>query len=128
MTRMTVEDVVDRGENAKEGKGKDGGEKEWKSLPRKVLLGLSSVGLLETMFLTYKKMFGDGLTSICATAGCLEVLGGPYSMVFGLPLTIFGMGGYAAALMLSLYPLLSQSEIGKCEETSDCSSYDALQS
>eukprot|EP00188_Purpureofilum_apyrenoidigerum_P001948 Plantae.Rhodophyta-Purpureofilum_apyrenoidigerum.ctg21272.p1 GENE.Plantae.Rhodophyta-Purpureofilum_apyrenoidigerum.ctg21272~~Plantae.Rhodophyta-Purpureofilum_apyrenoidigerum.ctg21272.p1 ORF type:complete len:363 (+),score=63.69 Plantae.Rhodophyta-Purpureofilum_apyrenoidigerum.ctg21272:160-1248(+) len=86
-------------------------------LPRKLLAGLSVVGLLETAFLTYKKLFGGGVGSLCTTAGCLEVLGGPYSTVFGLPLTLFGMGGYAAVLALCVYPLLTSNQ--KDAETRD---------
>ncbi|KAJ8905960.1 hypothetical protein NDN08_002461 [Rhodosorus marinus] len=79
-------------------------------LPRKILIGLSCAGLVETALLTYKKIFGGGMASLCSTAGCLEVLDGPYSSVFGIPLTLFGMGGYAAALGLGVYPLLASSK------------------
>jgi len=79
-------------------------------LPRKLLVALSLVGFVETAFLTYKKLFGGGVSSLCTTAGCLEVLGGPYSTVMGFPLTLFGMGGYGAVLALSAYPLFASSE------------------
>mmetsp|Transcript_18619 Transcript_18619/g.53259 ORF Transcript_18619/g.53259 Transcript_18619/m.53259 type:complete len:369 (-) Transcript_18619:233-1339(-) len=69
---------------------------------------VGGVGLVETAFLTYTKLFAS-VASICPTGGCYTVLGGPYSTVFGIPLTAPAMLAYGLVTYLSLLPLSKPS-------------------
>jgi len=76
---------------------------------RKVLAAVASCGALETAYINANKL---GLfvlpESICSGAAisCSEVLNGPWSEVFGIPLTVPGMLAYLAVVGLSLAPLV----------------------
>lgn len=44
---------------------------------------------------------------MCKTAGCVEVLSGPYSVFLGIPLTALGAVAYSAFAALAAYPLFA---------------------
>lgn len=76
---------------------------------RKALAAFSGIGVLETAYLTYIKLFSSP-GAICATQGCLDVLSGPYSAFLGIPLSMFGTLFYGLFCLLSVWPLLAQEE------------------
>ncbi len=58
-----------------------------------VIMGLSLLGLLDSGYLTAHKLFGTPLT--CGTSGGCEIVSqSPYSMIFGIPLSLIGMFFY----------------------------------
>lgn len=96
----------------KQSSANDSNVPENKPLPRWfriILTSLSVGGLAETSYLTLAKLFQTA-GSICSTQGCLDVLTGPYSSVFGIPLSALGMLTYGTLAILSMYPLLSRSQ------------------
>ncbi|EFJ41997.1 hypothetical protein VOLCADRAFT_107426 [Volvox carteri f. nagariensis] len=58
------------------------------------MAALASVGMIETAYLTYVKLFNGPL--VCPTNGCESVLGSPYAQLYGMPLSLFGMLAYGA--------------------------------
>ena len=77
---------------------------------RKVLAAVASCGALETAYINANKLGLFTLPeSICSGAAisCSEVLNGPWSEVFGIPLTVPGMLAYLAVVGLSLAPLIA---------------------
>ncbi len=74
------------------------------------MAAIATLGAIETAFLTWAELAGQ-VEAICPTTGCKQVLGSPYAMVFGQPLTLFGCLGYTAMVMLAIAPLfLNQDE------------------
>ena len=107
--------------------GDDGGDERidattdascWNPSLRRKLAAASSLGLLETSWLTYDKLSGGGggsssLAGALCTAtggGCAGVLDGPYSTVSvggaEVPLAAIGAAAYGAVLALSAAPLV----------------------
>lgn len=76
---------------------------------RKVLAALSVLGVAETTYLTFIKLFSSP-GAICSTEGCLDVLTGPFSTFLGIPLTVFGMLAYASFAYLCIWPLIAEDE------------------
>lgn len=78
---------------------------------RKVLAAVASCGALETAYINANKLGLFTLPeTLCngAAVSCSEVLNGPWSEVFGIPLTVPGMLAYLAVVGLSLAPLLAK--------------------
>lgn len=73
---------------------------------RVTLTILSLAGTVETLYLTYNKMFSSP-GAICGTQGCLDVLSGPFSNFLGFPLSLFGSMAYLCFAYLSYWPILS---------------------
>ena len=59
-----------------------------------VLLTLSLLGVLDATYLTYAHLFGAHACG--AESGCGAVMASPYSRLFGIPLSTFGLGLYMA--------------------------------
>lgn len=76
---------------------------------RKVLTGLASVGVLETLFLFGTKLFSSP-AAICSTSGCIDVLSGPYSTIAGIPLSALGVVAYGIFAYLAAWPLTARAE------------------
>ncbi|GLI59163.1 hypothetical protein VaNZ11_000990 [Volvox africanus] len=64
------------------------------------MTALASVGVIETAYLTYVKLFNGVL--ICPTNGCESVLSSPYAQLFGIPLPFFGMVAYGTVGALAI--------------------------
>ena len=70
---------------------------------------LSSAGAIETGLLSADKLFGtDALNGLCSATGgsCADVLSGPWSTVFGIPLSVFGLAAYTLMAALAAAPLI----------------------
>ncbi len=64
-----------------------------------LLLILSLIGVLDAAYLSYNHLFD---TESCgAGSSCGEVLGSAYGVLFGLPLSVYGLGLYLSMLHLS---------------------------
>ncbi|PNH08009.1 hypothetical protein TSOC_005456 [Tetrabaena socialis] len=64
------------------------------------MAAVAAVGVAETAYLTYVKLFNG--TLVCPTNGCESVLTSPYALLFGLPLSLYGMLAYGAVGALAL--------------------------
>lgn len=98
----------------------------WNPNLRKQLAAISSLGGLETAYLTYDKIqysSGGGKASslvgaLCSDDGgassCNDVLHGPYASLHlggaDVPLSALGMAAYAVVFLLAVMPLFSSSE------------------
>jgi uncharacterized membrane protein len=71
---------------------------------RLIIATIALIGVIENIYLTSIKLLGG--TAVCPTSGCEEVLNSPYSMVLGLPLTLFGLFAYKTVLLLAVVPLV----------------------
>jgi len=90
----------------------------WNPDLRKTLAAISSLGLLETGYLTLDKLSqGNGLVDAICTGDatgsptCGDVLHGPYASLhvgggLDIPLSLLGMVAYAAVLALAAFPLI----------------------
>ncbi|GFR46364.1 hypothetical protein Agub_g7944, partial [Astrephomene gubernaculifera] len=74
----------------------------------RALAALASVGLAETAYLTYAKLFDAPL--VCPTNGCDSVLNSPYAQLFGLPLSLFGMLAYGTVGILAVSYMMQQQQ------------------
>lgn len=63
---------------------------------RKILIVLSSLGLLNSLYLTWIKLFERGACSI--SKGCEIVNTSPYASMAGIPIALLGAGAYALML------------------------------
>lgn len=77
---------------------------------RKSVAVIASLGLAETGFINANKfgLLGGGSGAgggLCNSVSCSEILSGPWSQAFGVPLTVPGMAAYGAVLFLALAPL-----------------------
>lgn len=93
----------------------------WNPNIRKVFTGLSSIGMIETGYLSYLKIFDpSGISKICGDgqspgiSSCFSVLNSPYASIpineeTTIPLTAVGFLAYSTVAALSVLPLLSQS-------------------
>ena len=84
---------------------------------QKIVAGLYTVGLVETGYLSYTKLFvPDGINKICGllSASCSLVLDSPYANLqirsMMVLLTIVGFMAYTLVAILSIFPLLSQGK------------------
>ncbi|XP_066359445.1 thiol-disulfide oxidoreductase LTO1-like [Miscanthus floridulus] len=64
--------------------------------------GVAGLGFLETGYLTYLKLTGSEAFCPITGAGCGDVLDSDYSVVFGIPLPLFGLVTYGLVTALSL--------------------------
>jgi uncharacterized membrane protein len=76
---------------------------------------IALLGVLNTGYLTYNKLFGGAVT--CPTDGCEQVLSSAYAEVFGLPLALFGLLAYIAMAGFALAPLAVNAEQQKSLRT-----------
>ena len=68
---------------------------------RKIMLVLTVVGLLVAVYMTIYKWTNNN--SMCLGSGdCSTVNASPYSEIYGIPVALVGVGGYAAILFLLL--------------------------
>ncbi|NTW09566.1 MAG: vitamin K epoxide reductase family protein [Anaerolineaceae bacterium] len=68
---------------------------------RKIMLVLIVVGLLVAIYMTIYKWTNNN--SMCLGSGdCSTVNASPYSEIYGIPVALVGVGGYAAILFLLL--------------------------
>lgn len=76
----------------------------------KLLAGISSVGVLDTGYLSWMKVSSSQL--VCGS-DCNNVLSGPYSNIpyINLPLSVFGLFGYIAIATLSFREILNNESI-----------------
>lgn len=76
-----------------------------------LLIALSLVGLADSVYLT-ESVFTD-TPLVCDIQGlndCNTVAGSPYSKLFEIPLSVYGLGFYGALLLLSLLLLYRPSK------------------
>jgi len=69
-------------------------------LLRKVLVGLSLIGLVDSIYLTYVKLVSSGLC--VAGEGCEIVNSSIYSQINGIPVAALGAVAYASMLVVLL--------------------------
>lgn len=101
----------------------------WNPTIRKTFTVLSSIGMVETGYLSYLKLFdpaginkicgGDGVTSTMSS--CSSVLNSPYASIQlneenAIPLTLLGFVAYTTVAALSAYPMLLSSQTVKEKE------------
>jgi uncharacterized membrane protein len=79
---------------------------------RPMIGGIAGLGILNTAYLTYMRLFG-GETQ-CAIGSC-KVLASPYATIFGQPLALFGMLAYIAMATMALAPLVLKSAEARSE-------------
>ena len=87
----------------------------WNPTVRKIIAGISTVGLIETGYLSYIKLYvPDGIKNLCggdSPASCSSVLNGPYGHInigdTEIPLTVFGFAAYSTVALLSALPILN---------------------
>lgn len=97
----------------------------WNPNLRKQLVAISSIGILETAYLTYDKIqYTSSKTSssligaLCSDSGgassCNDVLHGPYASLhlgtIDIPLSTLGMAAYTLIFVLAISPLLFADE------------------
>ncbi|MEO1520778.1 MAG: vitamin K epoxide reductase family protein [Cyanobacteria bacterium J06633_2] len=84
----------------------------WIQRHSRVIIGaIAIIGALLTAYLTVIELAGG--EAACPTNGCNIVLASPYAKVFGLPLALFGVLGYAAMATFALGPLAIKPETNK---------------
>lgn len=60
---------------------------------------LTSIGLVDSIYLTILKLTND--KNMClGGGGCLVVANSPYAMIYGIPVAVYGVGGYLAILLM----------------------------
>lgn len=64
--------------------------------------GIGALGFLETGYLTYLKLSGNEAFCPIGGGSCSDVLNSEYAMVFGVPLTLFGMAAYGLVASFGL--------------------------
>ena len=79
------------------------------------LIGLSSLGAIETGYLTVAKLSSIPLLSnFCSStsSSCNDVLSSPYSVIPGIniPLSLLAFIGYMSITIMASYPILNKSE------------------
>jgi len=78
---------------------------------RIALATLAAAGAVETGTLTADKLWDVGaLDGFCLQGGsCADVLSGPWSSVFGVPLSLLGFVAYSAMAFLAALPLMRET-------------------
>lgn len=86
---------------------------------RMILGAIAVIGILITAYLTFLAFTGakaacpvDPTTGI---SSCDKVLSSRYGKIFGLPLSLYGLGGYITMVILALSPYLVNSETNKLQ-------------
>jgi uncharacterized membrane protein len=84
----------------------------WNPPLRKIITGLSSIGAIETAYLTYSKVQGNSVVCpIDGSSSCQDVLNGPYSVLpivanHDIPLAAIGCLIYTLTAGIAVSPLL----------------------
>ncbi|MER3432320.1 MAG: hypothetical protein C4288_02555 [Leptolyngbya sp. ERB_1_1] len=82
----------------------------------RLLIGAIAVlGILNTGYITFNKL--SNTVVACPTTGCERVLESPYAVLFGLPLSLYGLLAYLAMAGFALAPLLVNPEEKKSLRT-----------
>lgn len=82
----------------------------------RLLIGaIAALGILNTGYITFNKLAST--TVACPTTGCERVLESPYAVLFGLPLSSYGLLAYLAMAVFALAPLLVNPEEKKSLRT-----------
>lgn len=100
------------GENQKPHAGSEGKNESGPFCFKSFRLGLSLtalIGVAETSYLTFNKLLSSP-GAICSSQGCLDVLTGPFSTFFGIPLSLLGVLAYGTFAYLSIWPLTAKDE------------------
>lgn len=71
---------------------------------RPLIAALATIGAIDTAYLTYAKLAGNEV--VCPITSCNQVAQSPYSTVFGVPLSLFGLLAYLGIVVLAIAPLL----------------------
>ncbi len=67
---------------------------------RKALLGLAVIGLIDSLYLTYVKVFSDG---VCVAGDQCEIVNSSlYSSLWGIPIAVLGAGAYLVLIAILL--------------------------
>jgi uncharacterized membrane protein len=82
---------------------------------RPLIGAIAGLGILNTGYITFNKL--SSATVACPTSGCERVLESPYAVLFGLPLSLYGLLAYIAMAVLALAPLLVNPEEKKSLRT-----------
>ncbi len=77
-------------------------------MPYKLISALAFGGTALTAYLAVSKLSGAPVVCL-ASGGCGSVLNSEYATVFGIPLSLLGLGAYSAVAALSIRGILSQS-------------------
>ncbi|KAL0032325.1 hypothetical protein WJX79_005429 [Trebouxia sp. C0005] len=77
-------------------------------MPYKLISALALGGTALTAYLAVSKLSGAPVVCL-ASGGCGSVLNSEYATVFGIPLSLLGLGAYSAVAALSIRGILSQS-------------------
>lgn len=82
---------------------------------RPLIGAIAGLGILNTGYITFNKL--SSATVACPTSGCERVLESPYAVLFGLPLSLYGLLAYIGMAVLALAPLLVNPEEKKSLRT-----------
>jgi len=81
---------------------------------RPIIGAIALLGAMLTAYLTVQKLTGQTVGCVAggeaAAGSCSNVLNSPYATLFGLPLSLFGLGAYSAIVLFSLGPLFVSAE------------------
>jgi len=101
--------VCDARGNSDDGEGSGAYESVVSRLSRRAITLLSSVGILENIYLGLQEL-RDPANTFCPTEACHTVLSSPYADVFGVPLSVFGLFAYCVCAYVNAYPALAPPE------------------
>ena len=79
-----------------------------KGMPYKLISALALGGTALTAYLALSKLSGAPVVCL-ASGGCGSVLNSEYATVFGIPLSLLGLGAYSAVTALAVKGSLSQT-------------------
>ncbi|BAU14293.1 hypothetical protein LEP3755_48400 [Leptolyngbya sp. NIES-3755] len=82
---------------------------------RLLIAAIALLGILNTGYITYEKLFSGAVA--CPAGGCVKVLQSPYAVLFGLPLSLYGLLAYIAMAVFALAPLAVNPEEKKSLRT-----------
>lgn len=77
-------------------------------MPFRLISSLAVGGTALTAYLALSKLSGAPVVCL-ASGGCGSVLNSEYATVFGIPLSLLGLGAYSAVIALAVKGSLSQS-------------------
>ena len=94
---------------------------------RKTFTALSTLGMIETGYLSYLKLYTpSGISDLCSATGsgsCTSVLNSPYATLtlngFEIPLTVVGCLAYGIVALLSFQPLITDSTTKYYDDTTN---------
>lgn len=82
---------------------------------RLLIAAIAILGILNTGYITFNKL--SNTVVACPTTGCERVLESPYAVLFGLPLSLYGLLAYLAMAVFALAPLAINPEEKKSLRT-----------